>query len=71
MDSMNLFESKQTDIQEPVENIQTKWKSSWLTLIETQKGRDIQSDNDYEEKNTIYADFSLVPSWYLDTFMKR
>ncbi len=27
-----------------------KWKSNQLTLIETWKSRDIQSDNDYEEK---------------------
>ena len=31
-------------------SIHTKWKINQLTLIETRKSIDIQSDNDYEEK---------------------
>ena len=31
-------------------SIHTKWKINQLTLIETRKSRDIQPDNDYEEK---------------------
>ena len=33
-----------------IEIINLKQKSNYFTLIETRKSRDIQSDNDYEEK---------------------
>ncbi len=37
-----------------------KWKSNKLTLIETLKSRDIQSDTDYEEKIPFIQTFRFI-----------